>query len=83
MHSHHAGLVECDLQSHSQAGSSDKHFGSFKSTLACQNKGNCALVHLSRQRDSMGARMQKGKYNRPCHDLGMPELRNVLYGPLT
>lgn len=41
MHSHHARLVELDLQSCSQAGSSDKHFGSFKSTLACQNKGNC------------------------------------------
>lgn len=27
--------------------------------------------------------MQKGKYNWPCHDLGMPELTNVLYGPLT
>lgn len=42
-----------------------------------------ALLHLSRHWDSMGARMQKGKYNWPCHDLGMPELTNVLYGPLT
>lgn len=41
MQSHHAGLLELDLQSHGQAGSSDKHFGSFQSTLACQNKGNC------------------------------------------
>lgn len=39
------------------------------------------LQHLSRW-DSTGARMQNGKYNRPCHDLGMPGLRNVLYGPL-
>lgn len=41
MHFHHIRLVELDLQSHSQAESSDKHFGSFKSTLACQNNGNC------------------------------------------
>lgn len=41
MHSHHTGLVEFDLQSNAQTGSSDKPFGSFKSTLTCQNKGNC------------------------------------------
>lgn len=42
-----------------------------------------ASLPLSRQQESTGTRMQKGKYNQPCHDLGMPELRNVLYGPLT
>lgn len=42
-----------------------------------------ALVHLSRHGDRTGARMQKGKYNQAYHDLGMPELSYVLYGPLT
>lgn len=41
------------------------------------------VLHLSRQQDSTEARMQTGKYNQPFCDLGMPELRNVLYGPLT
>lgn len=27
--------------------------------------------------------MQEDKYDQPCHNLGMPELRNVLYGLLT
>lgn len=27
--------------------------------------------------------MQMGKYNQAYHDLGMPELSYVLYGPLT
>lgn len=81
MHSHHAGLVELDLQSHGQAGSSDKHLDPLRAQLHARIKAT-ALLHLSRQWDSTGARMQKGKYNQPCHDLGMPELRNVLYGPL-
>lgn len=41
VHFYRIRLVELDLQSRSQAGSSDKHFGSFKSTLARQNNGNC------------------------------------------
>lgn len=40
-HSHHTGLVELNLQSHSHAGNSDKYPRSFKGTLAFQNKANC------------------------------------------
>lgn len=42
-----------------------------------------ALLHVSRSQDMRGAKMQEDKYDQPCHNLGMPELRNVLYGLLT